>query len=388
LNIRSEKQGSILRRIAEGTLTLSSKKEYKDLLTLFPDKADVQRAYADFLAQQEEDKTAYDYYLSAGNLYIQDGKTFQAIVSKILAWRIVKPTHQEGRSFHTALQASPFRESPLQLFFAELPYPEFIAIMLKLVRVRIPAGEIVLNAGDTCDNLYFIVSGILQETLLSDSEAPPSSSSKVSQGLSDNDIFGDVFPLSRINYSRSVVITRTSVELVKISKSALKDLCEQYPLIEELLAGLYKHPGDADQIRTWASVRRSPRHMTPIKITLKITPPKQSEHIINIEAMSKDISMGGLCADLGLKYVSLQIKEIIGSRAVIDVDLPHSGKSLGINGTVVWGKHLEEPGGTSIIVGIKFKSLGQEKQDLLNVYCFGIDNEEALMWSLWENYMG
>ena len=74
--------------------------------------------------------------------------------------------------------------------------------------------------------------------------------------------------------------------------------------------------------------------------------------------------------------------------ASIDVDLPHSGKSLGIEGKVAWAKRLKEPGGNSMVVGVKFKSLDQDKQDLLNVYCFGIDNEEALMWSLWENYMG
>jgi hypothetical protein len=388
LDIQNEKQGSILRRLAEGSLTLSSKQEYEELLTLFPDKADVQRGYADFLSQRGEDNSAYDYYLSAGDLYIQDSKTFQAIVSKILAWRIVKPTHQEGRSFHAALQAGLFRESPLQLFFAELPYPEFIAIMLKLVRVRIGAGEIVVNAGDTCDNLYFIVSGILQETLLPTTEADPADSNRVSQSLSDNDIFGEVFPLSRDIHSRSVVITRTPVELVKLSKSALQELCKQYPLIEELLSGLYKHPDDADQIRTWASVRRSPRHMTPVKITLKINRPNQPDQVMDIEAMSKDISLGGACVDLGLKYGKLPIKELIGSQAVILIALPHSDESLSVTGSLVWCKHLEEPGGTSTIVGIKFKSLGQEQQDLLNVYCFGIDDEQTLMWSLWETYMG
>ena len=384
---RSEKQGSILKRIAEGTVTLSSDKEYKDLLTLFPDKADVKRAYADYLSQQEKEETAYDYYLAAGDLYIQDGKTFQAIVSKILAWRIVKPTHQEGRSFHAALQASPVRESPLQIFFAGLPYPEFIAIMLKLVRVRLTAGEIVINTDDPCNDLYFIVSGILQETRLPDSEAAPSSSDTVSLSLSDNDIFGDVFPLDQVKPSRSVVITRTSAELVKLSKTALKGLFDHYPLIEKSLNELHKPRDDAAQIRTWASVRRSVRHMTPIKLTLKIIPPKQTDQIVTIEAMSKDISMGGICVDLGLKYGSLSMEKLIGSQVTIDADLPHAGKSLDLNGTVAWAKHLQEPGGTSIAVGIKFGSMDREQQDLLNVYCFGIDNEQALMWSLWENYM-
>jgi CRP-like cAMP-binding protein len=378
LNIRNEKEGSILRRIAEGTLALSSKKEYQDLLTLFPDKADIQRAYADFLSQNGESKSAYRYYLSAGDLYIQDGKTFQAIVSKILAWRIVKPTHQEGRSFHAALQAGLLGDSPLQNFFADMPYAEFIATILRLVRVKISDGETIISAGDECDGLYFIVAGIVEETL----------SSVISQRLSDNDIFGEVFPLSQINYSRSGVKALTPAELVKISKSALTELSTKYPLIEKLLTGLYKNPSETDQIRAWASVRRSSRHMTPVKITLKITRPKQPDQVMNVEAVSKDISIGGICADLGLTYESLPIEKLIGSSAVIDIDLPHSDKSLSIDGSVVWGKHLEESGGTSIAAGIKFNPLSREERDLLNVYCFGIDDEQTLMWSLWDTYMG
>jgi CRP-like cAMP-binding protein len=388
LNIQIEKQGSIFRRLAEGTLTLSSKKEYKNLITLFPDKADLKRAYADFLSQKGETETAYRYYLSAGDLYIQGGKTFQAIVSKILAWRIIKPTHQEGRSFHAALQAVLVSESPLQCFFADMPYPEFIATILRLVRVRIPAGETIIKTGDKCDDLYFIVSGELEETLHPASEANRSASGGVSRRLSDNDIFGEVFPLRQINYSRSEVKTLTLAELVKISKSALAGLSKKYPLIEELLTGLYKGASDTDQNRAWASVRRSARHMIPVKITLKITLPKQPDRVMNVEAISKDVSLGGVCVDLGLQYGTLSVKELVGSNAVTEVDLPDSDKCLTVNGSVVWGKHLEESGGTSMAAGIKFKPLDREKRDLLNVYCFGIDNEQALMWSLWETYMG
>ena len=378
MNIRNEQQESILGRIAQGTLILSSEKEYRDLLTLFPDKADLQRAYADFLSQNEESNSAYLYYLSAGDLYIQDGKTFQAIVSKILAWRIIKPTHQKGRLFHAALQAALCGESPLQNFFADMPYPEFIATILRLVRLRIPGGETVISAGDACDDLYFIVAGTLEETL----------SSGISQRLSDNDIFGEVFPLGQTHYSRSDVKTLTPVELVKISQSALTELGRKYPRIEKLLTRLYKNPSDRDSTRAWVSVRRSARHMTPVKITLKISRPKQPDYIMNVEAISKDISTGGLCADLGLKYGSLRVEELIGSGAVINIELPYSDRSLSVKGSVIWGKHLEEPGGTSMVAGIKFNSLDREERDLLNVYCFGINDEQTLMWSLWETYIG
>ena len=103
--------------------------------------------------------------------------------------------------------------------------------------------------------------------------------------------------------------------------------------------------------------------------------------------MSKDISLGGVCLDLGLTHGSLSLQEIEGAPAVVEIDLPVADQSLTVNGSVVWGKHIQEPGGTSILAGIQFEKLDREKRDLLKVYCFGIDNEQALMWSLWETYM-
>ena len=388
MNFQDSRQKSIVQRIATGELTLASKKEYADLLTLFPDKADIQRAYADFLTQQGEDETACHYYLSAADSYIKDGKTIQAIVSKILAWRIIKPTHQEGRAFHAALQAGLCGETPLHHFFAGMPYPEFIAIMLRLVRLQFSAGKTVIKAGDKSDDIYFIVYGDMQETLHPDSSKDAHSSGVPSRLLSDNDIFGEIFPLSETNFSRSDVKTLTHAELVKISKSALIEISRKYPLIKKLLAKAYKDPSVRGQNRTWVSVRRSARHMTPVKINLKTAFAKQPENVLTIDAVSKDISLGGVCIDMGLTYGGMAIRDIIGAKAGVTIDLPNVEKSLTINGTMVWGKKLKEPAGVSLLAGIKFDDMDRETRELLNVYCFGIDNEQALMWSLWENTMG
>jgi hypothetical protein len=388
LNSQDSRQESIFQRIATGELAISSKKEYADLLTLFPDKADIQRAYADFLTQQGEDETACQYYLSAADLYIKDGKTIQAIVSKILAWRIIKPTHQEGRAFHAALQAGLSGETPLHHFFEGMPYPEFIAIMLRLVRLQLSAGETIIKAGDKSDDIYFIVYGDMEETLPPTRPEDAHASGVPSRLLSDNDIFGEVFPLSETNFSRSDVKTLTHTELVKISKSALIEISRKYPLIEKLLTKAYKDPSGQGQNRSWVSVRRSVRHMAPVKINLKIIFAKQPENILAIDAVSKDISLGGVCIDMGLTHGGMPIKDIIGAKAGVTIDLPNIDKSLSINGTIVWGKKLEEPAGVSILAGIKFDDMDRETNELLNVYCFGIDNEQALMWSLWENTMG
>ena len=383
MNYQDENQGSILQRIADGSLSLSSKTEYQDLITLFPDKADIKRAYADFLSQNGEDQTAYPYYVSAADLYIKDGKTIQAVVATILAWRIIKPTHQEGRTFHAALQANQRGESPLQYFFTHMPYAEFIAVMLRLTRLQLPAGETIISAGDNCDDLFFIVSGDIEEIFQPSPAAKPSAS----QRLADNDIFGEVFPLNEKRYAQSDVKTLTHAELVKIPKSALIEISAKYPLIEQSLTKLLKDPSGRNQGRTWVSVRRSTRHMTPVKINLEITLASKPEGVLNIEAMSKDISAGGVCVDLGLTHGSLSIGDFAGSGVTSSIELPHVNKSLSIPGTIIWIKKLKEPAGVSMLAGIKFEALRRETHELLNVYCFGIDNEQTLMWSLWETYM-
>lgn len=384
MTYQDEKKGGVLERLAEGGLKLSTHKEYTDLLTLFPDKADLKRSYAEFLFQKKEREAACRNYLQAADLYLKDGKTFQAIVAKILAWRIEKPTHREGRLFHAALQADARSGSPLQDFFNSLPYPEFIAFMLKLVRTKIPAGKHIVKKGGKADALYFIVSGDLEEAA-----APPSPGSRKSsrhgRRLSDNDIFGEVFPLDRTNLSSSDVRSLTRAELVKISKPALVEISKNYPLIEKSLGRLHRNPSEGD--RAWASVRRSIRHATPVRIGLSIAHPAKPDETLDVEAVSRDMSLGGACVDLGLEHGNVSADDLTGSEARLTVELPNTPGRLSVTGRVVWSKKIKEPGGIGVIAGIRFDAVDRETQDLMKVYCFGIDNEQALMWSLWESYM-
>ena len=387
MTLQNEKHESILQRIAKGRLSLGSKKEYEDLLTLFPDKADPKRAYADFLILQNENKTAYRYYLAAADLYIKDGKTMQAIVSKILAWRIIKPTHQEGRIFHAALQASLVGETPLQHFFAGMPYAEFITMMLKFTRLQLAAGQKIIRAGNESNALFFIVSGELQETFDAPEAMDRTASKKISQRLFDNDIFGEIFPLDKANICQWNVVTLTPAEVVKISKPDLLEASRKYPLIAKFLTKAYKGPAAAHHQRSWMSIRRSTRHAAPIKIDLTIALTKQAEQTMNLEAMSRDISLGGVCIDLGPAQADLTVADLAGSKAGLSIHLPNSDQSLAVNGTIVWSKKVKDDAGINIVAGIQFEPLGRDTRDLLNVYCFGIDNEQTLMWSLWDTYM-
>ena len=106
---------------------------------------------------------------------------------------------------------------------------------------------------------------------------------------------------------------------------------------------------------------------------------------IVFEGVSRDISQVGACIDLGLIYGSMRTEAFLDTRSIMEIKLP-SGEGISIPGWIAWSRKIEEPGGTSIIAGIKFEPLSNEARDFLKVYCFGYESEESLMWALWEDY--
>jgi len=101
----------MLARIREGTLLLNSREEYERLLDLYPKKASLHRALADFLVKQGDQPNAIMSYEKASERYLETRRSLQAIVATILAWSIAKPTHEQGRVFHAAIQGS-IKSSP------------------------------------------------------------------------------------------------------------------------------------------------------------------------------------------------------------------------------------------------------------------------------------
>ncbi len=386
MNFQTEDKRGILSRLADGSLSLTSEKEYQDLMSLFPDKGEISRAYGDFLSESEKKNDAFQSYTHAAQIFLGEGKTFQAIVSKILAWSIFKPTHAEGRAFHSALRTSIKEESPLQHLFTNIAYQELIALMLRLVRVQFDAGQTIIRTGQACDDVFFVVSGTLEEKVAQPVNAQGNRSEPPTQHIFDNDIFGDVFPIHKKTMSLSDIKTLTPVEVVKISKAVLVETCQKYPRLEQLFIKLYKGPPGREHGRSWPSVRRSTRHDNPVRTTVMLALRQGDHNPVAFEGVSRDISLGGACIDLGLKYGSMRTKTLSGTQSIVEIKLP-SGDGVSIPGWVAWSKKIEEPGGISIIAGIKFEPLSNDARDFLKVYCFGYESEQSLMWGLWEDYL-
>ena len=386
LNSQNESRKNIIQRIVEGSLRLSTAEEFEELIEQFHDNADIHREYADFLAQKKDTDAAYQTYNKTADLYIQANKALQAIVAKIRAWSIVKPNHEQGRSFHAAIRKITPGESPLQTFFAEMSYPEFIGIMLRMIRVRFPSDQFVVKYGDPGNDIYFIVSGTIEERTHVSANKQGTSPTTSIKFLSDNDIFGEIFPLEQFNVSKSDIKTLTAVELVKIKKPILADILKKHKGIEKLFENLYKGPSGNTKERVWTSVRRSVRHEIPIKINLKIFMADDKTELDSV-GYTRDISLGGACIELEEKYWSAKQEKVVDSDAMLHVYLPNVDETLEIMGTVLWTRNDTRAGKEISLIGIQFKTLSDADRDFLNEYCFGSDGEQNLLWDLWETYV-
>jgi hypothetical protein len=387
LNIQNESHESMVARVREGTLLLSSSEEYERLLELYPKRASLRRAYGDFLKQQGDHLNAIQAYEQAAEFFLEAGRSLQAIVATILAWSITKPTHDQGRIFHSAIQAAIKAETPLQSFFAALSYPELVSVMLRLVRLQYPANFAIKKFGAKADELFFIVAGDLKETTYLSTGEDESDHLASVRHLSENDIFGDVYPLTVENTSRSDVESLSHVELVKINRQVLQQLCRKHPRVELLLANLHKDPNETQDGRVWSSVRRSVRHEIPTKVNLVISPEREGAPPIHKDGFTRDLSLGGACIDLGEKGLPIPVGELKNAGVDVTIKLPRIDQTLEIDGTIVWSLKTKEDAGASTLVGVQFGLLNDADKNALEKYCSGGDGEQNLLWNLWDDFV-
>jgi CRP-like cAMP-binding protein len=385
LSDKLEGQHSIAKRIVDGSVTIDSVEEFEKMLKISPNDPSLHRAFGDLLARQKRFDAAADTYGTAAELFIDAGIALQAIVSKILQWRIIQPSHQEGRAFHSALCECGPKETPLQHFLTQMAYPEMVAFMVKLVRVNRPAGKIVQKFGDMEKDIYFVVSGALKETTYHPLEEGEKVSKRSTRDLVGNDFFGNIYPFEAERVSRSYIETITQVELVKTSKPRLVAVCRKYPNVEGLVKGLYSTRMQSDEETVSPIVRKNTRHQLPTKVNMKIFREDEGKSPVVFTGFADDISLGGARIVLGAKYHTGSYTDIIGRNVKVEMDLPTVGVKLNILGTTVWGKEVSHEGKTTTAVGVQFKDLPDHDHKLLEDYCYGSDGEQNLILSLWES---
>lgn len=373
-------QGSVVEKILDDQINIDSLEEFKDLLEVFPDDPDLYRKFADLCSQRNKREAALMAYHKASARYLDAGMVLQSIVAKILAWSIVQPTHREGRRFHERVHRQGGGDKPAQILFSQLDYTEMVALMLRLARVRLAPGEVVYESGSEAKDIYFIIAGELTET------APrrKRGSTAPTIALGENDIFGDIFPLEERSFCRGRVVATTAVELVKIAKPVLRASCYRYPRIRELLERLSRIRLTHDRDRTWQTVRRSCRYCLPadVKLELKTTDAEQPQLILGT---SRDLSTGGICVALtsdtprseidGLLKKKTTLTILEGTKTVIDR----------LAGHVIWLKTVGDESHPTTLIGVAFDPMAEETAIALNAFCTISNDEQEMIWSLWNH---
>jgi len=387
MNDRTDKQNSLVNRIIDGSVKIDSVTKFEDLLKAFPNDPGLHRVYADLLKKEKSPNVAADAYERAAEFFIESGMTLQAIVSKILEWQIFKPSQQEEQAFYSALHEERHEESAVQRFFTGMTYPELMAFITKLMVEDFPSGGVVKKFGDEENTLYFVVSGALEETDYHRLETGRRIQKKSTKDLTENDFFGELYPFDEEIVSQSDIKTITRVELAKISKPNLMNICRKNPNVKLLVGNLHKSRTEFVEKEVTRTVRRTARQKLPTQVSLKIFQDETGKAPLDVVGFTEDISLGGARVVLGAKYKTGHADNLTGKHVKIKISLPTPSVSISILGTIVWSKELYLEGKTTAVVGVQFNEMTDTGRRALEDYHYGSAGEQNLIWSLWDSLM-
>lgn len=360
-------QKSIAKHIIDGSITIDSVSDFESMLGLFPDNPSLFNSFGDLLFKKKSYKAAARAYGKAAGLFVDSDMMFPAILSKVLQWRIIKPTLHEARPFFANLQRTHFNSSPLQKFFKSLSFPEMVSITNRLKRVRLPAGKVFKKIGDIENCLYFIASGTLKETIFKPLNKEEKKHRKSVVYLAASDIVGDIYPFEEQIISQSYTQTITSAELGKISKQGLITICTRYPNVAHSIINLFKDR-QAGRKESSLPARKSNRHLLPLKMKLKIRPKEAGYPPFILDGFSRDISVGGVCVVLDAKHKNIVSLAKNIKDAGVTIFMPGGGFTLNVSGSVIWSRGVISNGKKTLALGIQFKGMTPKVSGLLVVF--------------------
>jgi CRP-like cAMP-binding protein len=388
MNDRTKKRNRIVNRIIDGSVTIDSVKEFENLLKAFPNDPWLHRFFAEHLERDKSFYAAADAYGTSAELFIETDMIMQAIVSKILEWQILGLSYQEGQDFYSSLRKARFRNTGVKRFFIKMTYPEMIAFMSMLIIRYFPEGTKMKKFGDEENNLYFVVSGTMEEMIFHRLEKGGRVQKKLSKNLIENDFFGEIYPFEKEKISPSTVETITRVEFAIISKLRLMKICRKYPNVELLIHDLYQSRSESDEERFSSTVRKTVRHRLPTQINIKILSDEPGKAPLDLTGFTENISLGGASVVLGANYETGHFGSLVGKQVHIQIYLAITFVSLSILGTAVWSKEISLEGKKSELLGIQFEEMTDKDRRLLQGYHYGYEVEQDRIWSLWDSLIG
>ena len=367
------KKAKILEQSNRGFISIKSIQEFNELIEDFPDDPSIQKAYADFLVRKKSSDKAASSYGRAASLYLISGKLPAAILSKLLQWRIKSPVLQDAQLFLSTLTDSSLPDTPLKVFFEKLSKPEIMAVIRSVEYIKFPAGKLVYKVDDVQQDLYFVISGRIKEIRFEPVEKGKDKVFKqIIENLSDEDTFGELYPIKEDNVCQSDIETTEAVELLKIPKHLLAPICEKYPNVEFGLQAVSTFRSDFRKAKLLRKNRKSQRHECTIKMSLEIYPDSSANYPILLDAYSKDISIGGACIVLDANDISVAKSVSSFNKTIknseVKINFSNEGMELKISGKITWTQETINRGKRTLMLGIQFQDLSPKLRGMLFVF--------------------
>ena len=364
---------NIAEQITSGFINIDSVEEFREILKDFPEDPALHKAYADLLLK----KNCYDLaslsYGRVAALYLKSGNLLPAVVAKLLQWRVKSAHYQDAQLFLSALGETSIPETPFKVFFERLSKPEMFAVMKCLKNIQLPQGQLVQKCDEPEQHLYFIVSGSIKETSYQPVKKGEETFYKQSVAyLSDDDTFGEIYPLKRENICQSFIETLVPVELVKISKETLLQVYKKYPNVEAGLHAVSIFRSEFRKKKLLKKNRKSQRHAIIRKMSLEIFPHASANYPFILEAYSRDLSVDGTCLVLDAGDISIAKSIASFSETIkdskVNISLPCEGMELKVSGKIAWTQEIIFKGEKTLAVGIQFQNLSPKLRGMLFVF--------------------
>lgn len=368
MNGRLSKQISIAKHIIDGSITIDSVQEFKGMLKIFPNDPALHRAYADLLVRKQFLEAAGQSYHLAAEQFAAAGLLLQAVVCQVLKWQICPPTDAETRKIWETLRQCKYHEIPTHVFLARRSHAELLSIMDAMEFVCLPAGKTISKIGDAVKALYFIVTGNIKATTYEPLRKTDFDHRKSTVYLSDNDFFGNIYPLDESHQSQCFIETTSRTELARISREKLIRMCRKYNRIELGIIDLLKARSNKEGRETLRAVRKVNRHKLPVNMNLKIWPGTAGHYGLILDGRSRDISVDGMCIVLDNKYANIPSIYKNIKNAKVEISMPSKSMTIRVLGSIAWSNEVYHEQQQTMALGIRFEEMSPQMSGLLMVF--------------------
>jgi CRP-like cAMP-binding protein len=356
---------NIFERMIDGTMSFRSVEELRKTMKSHPDDPWLHRLLADLLKRNKSFIEAEKTYKKSYQIFMDQGRSLQAIAALLRSWTIIRPTAHDFRSLHAKLRHKDSHGSAIAECFAKMAYQELVATLKRVSLAKYPAGTVIRKAGESEDKLYFVVYGSLISSAPDDNGPQGGNSSMI---LEENDFFGDRHPCSEKKTVSNLIKTLTEVELILINKTNLLTLCGEHPDLQIGIKNLLEDHAVAGEDQPATFYRKTSRRKLTITLFLDILDREPGKHPITVKCFTSDMSLGGVCVIVDPRYRDLPIEDLINRRTKLRISLPDESISLTILGRLAWYKETDMDGEDTYAIGIQFNEMPPRLRGLLIVF--------------------